>query len=30
VHDDVRDRLDTVFDDGGMQTLKNIARPIHV
>jgi adenylate cyclase len=30
VHDDVRDRLDTVFDDGGSQTLKNISRPIQV
>src|SRR5262245_5349165 len=30
VHDDVRDRLDAAFDDGGMQTLKNIARPIQV
>jgi len=30
VHDDVRDRLDTVFADGGAQTLKNIARPVHV
>jgi adenylate cyclase len=30
VHEDVRDRLDTAFNDGGMQTLKNIARPIQV
>jgi adenylate cyclase len=30
VHDDVRDRLDTEFDDGGTQTLKNIARPVQV
>src|SRR4029453_10562299 len=30
VHEDVRDRLDTAFDDGGTQTLKNIARPIQV
>jgi class 3 adenylate cyclase len=30
VHDDVRDRLDTAFDEGGMQTLKNIARPVQV
>src|SRR5215475_2160218 len=30
VHDDVRDRLDTTFDDGGLQTLKNIARPVQV
>lgn len=27
VHDDVRDRLDTPFTDGGEQNLKNIARP---
>jgi adenylate cyclase len=30
VHDDVRDRLDTPFDDGGVQALKNIARPVQV
>ena len=30
VHDDVRDRLDTAFEDGGAQTLKNIARPVQV
>jgi adenylate cyclase len=30
VHDDVRDRLGTAFDDGGTQTLKNIARPVQV
>ncbi len=30
VHDDVRDRLDTAFNDGGEQNLKNIARPVHV
>jgi adenylate cyclase len=30
VHEDVRDRLDTAFDDGGTQALKNIARPIQV
>jgi len=30
VHDDVRDRLDITFEDGGSQTLKNIARPIQV
>jgi adenylate cyclase len=30
VHEDVRDRLDTAFDDGGPQTLKNIARPVQV
>src|SRR5262245_2864074 len=30
VHEDVRDRLEAVFDDGGLQTLKNITRPIQV
>jgi TolB-like protein/class 3 adenylate cyclase len=30
VYDDVRDRLDLKFEDGGAQALKNIARPIHV
>src|SRR5262249_32549162 len=30
VHEDVRDRLDIVFDDGSTQTLKNITRPIQV
>src|SRR5262245_49791472 len=30
VHEEVRDRLDIAFDDGGIQTLKNIARPVHV
>jgi TolB-like protein/Tfp pilus assembly protein PilF len=30
VHEDVRDRLEAAFDDGGTQTLKNIARPIQV
>jgi TolB-like protein/class 3 adenylate cyclase len=30
VHEDVRDRLDVEFDDGGAQTLKNIARPVQV
>jgi adenylate cyclase len=30
VYEDVRDRLDTAFDDGGVQTLKNIARPVQV
>jgi adenylate cyclase len=30
VHDDARDRLETVFDDGGTQTLKNIAQPMQV
>ena len=28
VHDQVRDKLDFVFDDLGEQTLKNIARPV--
>jgi TolB-like protein/class 3 adenylate cyclase len=30
VHEDVRDRLDTAFDDGGTQALKNIARSVQV
>jgi adenylate cyclase len=30
VHEDVRDRLDIAFDDGGAQALKNIARPVQV
>jgi TolB-like protein/Flp pilus assembly protein TadD len=30
VHEDVRDRLDTAFEEGGTQTLKNIARPVQV
>src|SRR5215468_6661161 len=30
VHEDVRDRLDTAFDDGGAQILKNIARPVQI
>ncbi len=30
VHEDIRDRLDTAFTDGGAQTLKNIARPLQV
>jgi adenylate cyclase len=30
VHDDIRDRLDRTFEDGGTQTLKNIARPVQV
>jgi adenylate cyclase len=30
VHEDVRDRLESVFEDGGLQTLKNIARPVQV
>jgi TolB-like protein/class 3 adenylate cyclase/tetratricopeptide (TPR) repeat protein len=30
VHEDVRDRLDTAFGDGGTQTLKNIARPAQI
>ena len=29
VHDDVRDRLETRFEDQGPRTLKNIARPVH-
>jgi TolB-like protein/class 3 adenylate cyclase len=29
-HDDVRDRLDTSFEDAGEQTLKNIARPVRI
>src|SRR5215208_5523606 len=28
VNEDVRDRLDIAFDDGGTQALKNIARPV--
>jgi len=28
VHEDVRDRLDASFDEGGAQTLKNIVRPV--
>ena len=30
VHDDVRDRLDAGFIDGGERELKNIARPVRV
>jgi len=30
VHDDVRDRLDTAFDDGGVQALKNITRSVQI
>jgi adenylate cyclase len=30
VHEDVEGRLDALFSDSGVQTLKNIARPIHV
>jgi adenylate cyclase len=30
VHEDVQDRLAASFVDGGEQTLKNIARPVHV
>ena len=30
VHDQIRDKLDFVFDDMGEQTLKNIARAVHV
>lgn len=30
VHDDVCDRLDLGFEDGGTQALKNIARPVQV
>src|SRR5262247_1145862 len=30
VHEDVRDRLDAAFDDGGAHTLKNIARPVQI
>lgn len=30
VHDEVRDRLDLAFEDGGAQNLKNIARPVQV
>ena len=30
VHDDMRDRLDIVFEDGGARTLKNIARQVQV
>ena len=30
VHDQVRDKLDVVFDDLGEQQVKNISRPVHV
>ena len=30
VHDDVRNRLDAFFEDGGDRSLKNIARPVQV
>jgi adenylate cyclase len=30
VHEDVRDRVDVLFEDRGEQTLKNIARPVRV
>src|SRR5947199_975448 len=30
VRDQVRDRLDIAFEDGGEQRVKNIARPVHV
>ena len=30
VYEDVRDRLDVAFQDNGEQSLKNIARPVHV
>jgi TolB-like protein/Flp pilus assembly protein TadD len=30
VHDQVRDKLDFVFEDRGEQQVKNIARPVHV
>lgn len=30
VHDEVRDRLEVAFEDGGAQSLKNIARPVQV
>ncbi len=30
VHDDIRDRLDVSFTDGGEQSLKNISRPLHI
>jgi adenylate cyclase len=30
VHDEIRDRLDTTFEDVGTQTLKNIVRPAQV
>src|SRR6266850_3465701 len=30
VRDQVRDKLDIFFEDGGEQRVKNIARPVHV
>ena len=30
VHDQVRDKLDVVFEDMGEQQVKNIARPVHI
>jgi TolB-like protein len=30
VHEDIQDRLDCTFEDGGSQALKNIARPVQV
>jgi adenylate cyclase len=30
VYEDIRDRLETVFEGGGLQTLKNIARPVQI
>jgi adenylate cyclase len=30
VYDDVRDRLDALFEKGGAQNLKNIARPVEI
>src|SRR5262245_10093917 len=30
VHEQVRDKLDVQFTDGGEVTLKNLARPVHV
>jgi TolB-like protein len=30
VHEDVRDRLEAVFEDAGEQSLKNMARPVQV
>ena len=30
VRDEVRDKLDISFEDGGAQRVKNIARPVHV
>jgi adenylate cyclase len=30
VYDDIRDRLETSFEDGGPRQVKNVARPVHV